>query len=115
MKSIAAPIRTSGMTMDSPRSIGSPWRQNPSIAMRFAADIVFEPHLVAQTIDEPGLPIARVVLRVVHRHDERRSRAHGPAVGRAVEDVRAARETKRAGRSMAKAAKGAKSGGKRAA
>src|SRR6266481_5900124 len=33
-------------------------RYRGQIAVRFAADIVFEPHLVAQTIDEPRLPIA---------------------------------------------------------
>jgi hypothetical protein len=35
--SITVPIRTSGTTMGSRRSIGSLGHQNPSIAMRFAA------------------------------------------------------------------------------
>ena len=37
--------------------------------MRFAADIVFEPDVVAQIVGEAHLEIARVVVRIVDGHD----------------------------------------------
>ena len=38
--------------------------------MRLAADIVFEPDVFAKRVDEARLPIACVVVRVVHGDDD---------------------------------------------
>src|SRR6266700_5722577 len=39
------------------------------VAMRLAADIVFEPHVIALIVDEARLPIARVIFRIVDGDD----------------------------------------------
>src|SRR6266700_4549504 len=41
-----------------------------NVAMRFAADIVFEPHVVALSVDEARLPIAAVVVGIVNGDDD---------------------------------------------
>src|SRR5438132_10027092 len=38
--------------------------------MRLPADIVFEPDIIAHLVGEPRLPIARVVVRIVHGDDD---------------------------------------------
>jgi len=40
------------------------------VAVRLAADIVFDPNVIAKRVDEARLPIARVVIRVVHVDDD---------------------------------------------
>ena len=37
--------------------------------MRFTADIVFKPHVIAQGIDEAGLPVTGIILRIMDRDD----------------------------------------------
>src|SRR6516162_2659029 len=39
------------------------------IAMRFTADIVFKPHVVAQGIDKAGLLVTGIILRIMDRDD----------------------------------------------
>src|SRR5438132_5321128 len=41
-----------------------------NVAMRFAADIVFDPHVIALSVDEARLPIARVVIGIVNGDDD---------------------------------------------
>ena len=47
--------------------------------MRLTADIVFEPDVVAQRVHETGLPVARVVIRVVHGDNDLKLRRADPA------------------------------------
>src|SRR5207253_901741 len=50
-----------------------------NVAMRLTADIVFEPDVVAQRVHETGLPVARVVIRVVHGDNDLKLRRADPA------------------------------------
>src|SRR5215510_10791446 len=49
------------------------------VTMRLAADIVFEPNVIAKLVDEARLPVARVVIRIVHVDDDLELRRADPA------------------------------------
>src|SRR6267378_3021544 len=45
-------------------------RDRGNIAMRFAAEIVFDPQIVAKVVDEARLPVPRVVVGIVDGDDD---------------------------------------------